>query len=148
MEKKSKWICDCGKEYDQPAGDVKFPIREKCDCGKELYKLTEPDGIVTEFVKAEDWFIKEFDEYEEKMVKTKGMYAQHVDVFFKAFDNIAEFRIKIKEQHKKMKNIVEHGARRTRDNKGETLHRRKNMQWSFLRGFKKWAGRPKAEVKK
>jgi hypothetical protein len=147
MEQKSYWLCECGKQYEQPLGTVKFPIREICECGKELYKIKDPDGIVTEFVNAEDWFIKEFDEHQNKMTELDIQFRKlswQREMFNKTITEVVE---KIKAAKKTMDNIVEAGARRTKDRDNHSLLKRTNMAWNFIREMRKWAGREKEAAK-
>jgi len=144
----SFWLCDCGKQYLQPVGDATFPVREKCECGKELYKIKDPDNVVTEFVNAEEWFIKEFDVHNKIIAENINRIHVWEDKRYMAEREARLAREKLVDLRNKMKNIVEHGARRHKDRTGLGLLKRKTWNWNFIRGMKRWAGneRPK-EVK-
>ena len=143
MEKEAKWLCDCGRTYIQPQGNAKFPIREKCDCGKDLFKIQAPDGVVEEFAPAEEWFLKEFDEQNKKMSGITRDCNGWAGKLFTAQEMVTELRGKFKEENKKMQNIVEAAARRHKDHQGTKLSRRLDHQWRFHRGLSKWVGVPK-----
>jgi len=143
MEKNAKWLCDCGLTYVQPQGNVKFPIREKCDCGKELYKIQAPDGVIEEFAPAEAWFIKEFDEQNKKMSDITNNCSGWAGRLFSAQEKVTELRAKFREEERKMHNIVGAAERRHKDHQGTKLSRRQDYNWRFHRALGKWVGVPK-----
>jgi len=141
MENISKWICSCGKEYVQPTGEAKFPIREVCECGKPLNRLMEEDGVITEFVGAPGWLVKDFDEHEAKFKEASKQCAMWQEQLFGALDQVMNARIKRTETKKVVDKVVNEGARR------QGLLKRKDMEWNYNRMLNKWIGRPKPEKK-
>jgi hypothetical protein len=153
MEKEAKalatgWLCDCGATYVQPQGNVKFPIRDRCNCGKVLYKIQAPDGIIDEFVSVEEWFTKEFDEQSRKLAEISNQCNKWASQLFTAQEKVMELREKYRDEENKMRNIVSQGSRRHKDRQGVKLSRRQECQWRFHRGMNKWIGSPKPKEKK
>ncbi len=134
MENKATWICECGRKTVQL---LNTKIIEKCECGRELKKLEHPDGVIQEFVKAEDWFVKEFDEQNRKLAEVDIQLRQawwHREQVTRKINELVD---KIEQGRRKMQNIVEHGARRMK------LLKRQDMKWNFDRNICRFIGTPK-----
>jgi len=139
MPNEAKWVCECGKETVQPQGGR---IVERCpDCNSSLSQLREPDGSMTSFVVAPEWFLKEWQEHMAAMQKKDVLFRQL------AFQEVEISRQKIEAQEnlksaqKKTRNIIEAGARRLK------LLKQKDVDWGFNAGLKRFVGRKKPEVK-
>ena len=144
----ARWVCECGKKIAQPEGPEAKVIR-KCECGKELYKLLEPDGIITEYIKAEIWFVEEFDKQSAKIATAGKTFNQEAFQFITLLKKSFESLDRVSQTQKQMHNIVNHGARRHRDKQNVGLLKRKDMMWNFNRAIQMWMGRlkPKGGVK-
>lgn len=136
------WICDCGNETPQPEG-VGVKIVTHCPkCETEHYKLKEPDGILTEYQPAPDWFYKEFEDSLNETRQKEVMLTQLAFNYFSAIRQGLEIIGELKNHSKKREHIIEQGLKRTK------LFKRQDMLWHYSIPLRKFLGRKKEEVKR
>ena len=143
-DKTAVWICQkegCGTETPQPSGNE--PIVAACPvCGTEHTHLREPDGIVTEFVDAPDFFIEEFNErMKEMQEKDQALMKAVAQEMSLRYDVIPELREKAKNAGQRQSTGLEQALRRTQDKKGVKLSKRQDFKWMYHPGIKKFSGR-------
>ena len=138
-EIKAVWLCDCGIETEQPQGPQERLITH-CKCGKELWRLKEADGIVTEYHPAPDWFVTEFEESLKNtgMMEQQFLNASHQYVALLA--QMKEMQGKIQADNKRRSEMIQSGLNRTK------LAKRQDMKWMYNIPLKKFMGRKKEEV--
>lgn len=139
-DEKAFWICECGKLTEQPFD--KEPIR-KCSCGKDLYKIKHPDGVINEYVTTPDFVVADFDKEDAKLRTLSRDLSIWQDRHFSALDAVTDLRTKVKECNKRINNLLQQGLRGTKDRTGLKLSKRQDMMWHFNRTSKEWLGRPK-----
>lgn len=135
MEKRAIWICDCGKETEQ---DPKQKPIEKCSCGKALRKIKSPDGIINEHFIAPEWFLKQFDEQDQRMRQSELGFQRAAFQLVGILRGALELYDKVQLGNKAMQRVVDEGVRRLKLNK-------KELQWHFNRGIARFIGFKKPE---
>lgn len=137
MEKEAKWLCDCGVETPQPEGRGVEVITKCPKCGKEHYKLQDPDGKITEYHTAPDWFVDEWNEQFKKRQNNELQLTQMAYNRAKLERAINEHISKMDNDNKKQQQILEQGLKRTR------LFKRQDLHWGYNMVVRKFVGRQK-----
>ena len=141
VQKISKWVChDCGKETLQPEGKV----IEYCEpCGTTHSFLVQPDGMVIEYVRAEGWFLKEFEDHAKDIHRLDIEFKRSAFQLVRLQKQVNELADKLEYAEKvKMKNIIEGGLKRHK------LLRRQDMNWQWNPAAQRFMGVKKEEPKK
>jgi len=112
VEDTAKWICDCGQEIPQPAGEV--PIIQACvHCGASLKKIREIDGTITHFEKASDAYSEEFNKImQESQAREMNLGAAQADYFKLMYEIIPALIQKVKNHRNKQKVLLERGIKK------------------------------------
>lgn len=138
---KAKWICECGKETDQPTGPhVEF--KRKCECGKELKRLIDPLGVEYHYVNAPEWFQTEFNEQQQKLAQLDHSFKQTSFNLEIQRRQLADNFDRIKDNQQKMNNIIEAGVRRMK------LHKDQSRNWGYNPNLKSFIGFEKGQKPK
>ncbi len=106
-------------------------------CKREHDKMREPDGSITDFCSAPDWFIQEWNEHMQKLQQRDVKFRQLAFQETEIQQQKIEMHKLLKETEKRTHNIVESGCRRLK------LLKRKDIDWAYNPGVRKFIGRPK-----
>ena len=129
------WLCECGKETIQPTGLNQKLITHCPDCKREHEKCREPDGSITEFFTAPEWFNDEWIAHMKKMGDRDQEFRQLSFQEVEAHEKKVEVHKLLKQTQKHTHNIVREGCRRLK------LLKRKDMEWAYNPELKKFLGR-------
>lgn len=151
---KQIWVCQkCGNETEQPVGNA--PVIGACPKCHEVHthlKFVEDGGTgpkengITEFVDAPEWYVKEFDEQmqvimkkEQELVSSMGQYLAL------QYDILPKLREDHKHESQKQSIGLEQAMRRIQDSRGVKLSKQKERGWRYHPQIKKFAGAVKKD---
>jgi hypothetical protein len=139
-KKEAIWLCDCGVETPQPSGPGVKMITHCPKCKAEHYRLEEPDGIVTEYQPAPEYFYKEFEESLNLTGQKERMLTQLAFNYFTAIRQAMDLTSELKSIDKKRGHMVEQALKRTK------LVKRADMAWRYNIPMRKFLGRKKEDI--